>query len=61
VHALVEPADPTSPPDEADVIAFARDRLARYKVPKTVEIVGEIPRTEATKVNRSALIAERGG
>ena len=27
-------------------------RLAAYKVPKTIEIVDAIPRTEPTKVNR---------
>jgi hypothetical protein len=26
-----------------------------------VEVVAEIPRSAATKVNRSALVAERGG
>jgi bile acid-coenzyme A ligase len=30
-------------------------------VPKTVEIVDAIPRTEATKVNRRALVEARGG
>jgi bile acid-coenzyme A ligase len=61
VHAIVEPGDPAAPPSEADVVAFAKERLARYKVPKTVEIIDRIPRSEATKVSRSALIAERGG
>jgi acyl-CoA synthetase (AMP-forming)/AMP-acid ligase II len=28
-------------------------------VPKSVEFVDQIPRSEATKVNRSALVAER--
>jgi acyl-coenzyme A synthetase/AMP-(fatty) acid ligase len=31
------------------------------KVPKTVEFIDEIPRTTATKVNRSAMIEARGG
>jgi bile acid-coenzyme A ligase len=61
VHAIVEPADPAAPPDAAAVVAYAKDRLAAYKVPKTVEIVAAIPRSEATKVNRAALIAARGG
>ena len=43
------------------MIRFAKDRLAAYKVPKTVEFVDEIPRTAATKVNRSAMVAARGG
>jgi bile acid-coenzyme A ligase len=61
VHAVVEPADPASPPTEADVIAYAKSRLAAYKVPKTVEFVDTIPRSAATKVSRGALVAARGG
>lgn len=61
VHAIVEPADPAAPPSDGDVIAYARSRLAPYKVPKTVEIVAAIPRSEATKVNRRALVEARGG
>jgi bile acid-coenzyme A ligase len=61
VHAVVEPADTARPPDAAEVITFARSRLAAYKVPKTVEFVEQIPRTAATKVNRSAMVTARGG
>jgi bile acid-coenzyme A ligase len=61
VHAIVEPADPAAPPSDADVIAYAKSRLAPYKVPKTVEIVDAIPRSEATKINRRALVEARGG
>jgi bile acid-coenzyme A ligase len=61
VHAVVQPLDPTHPPTEQSVVRYARDRLAGYKVPKTVEFVDEIPRTAATKVNRSAMVAARGG
>ncbi|MBA2283024.1 MAG: AMP-binding protein [Actinomycetota bacterium] len=61
VHAIVEAADPAAPPSEADVIAFAKQHLAAYKAPKTVEVVDAIPRSEATKVSRSALVEARGG
>ncbi|WP_083419592.1 AMP-binding protein [Pseudofrankia sp. BMG5.36] len=61
VHAVVEPADPANPPSADDVIAYAKNRLAHYKAPKTVEFVAAIPRSEATKVNRGALVAARGG
>jgi len=61
VHAVVQLADPAAPLTERQVIAYAKTRLAAYKVPKTVEFVDEIPRTAATKVNRSAMIAARGG
>ena len=59
VHAIIAPLDAGAPPTAEDVIAYAKQRLAAYKVPKTVEIVAEIPRTAATKVSRSALVAER--
>jgi bile acid-coenzyme A ligase len=61
VHAVVQLADPAAPLTEPQVIAYAKTRLAAYKVPKTVEFVDEIPRTAATKVNRSAMIEARGG
>ncbi|OBK22480.1 class I adenylate-forming enzyme family protein [Mycobacterium asiaticum] len=58
VHAVVQAAGPLT---ERQVIEYAKGRLAPYKVPKTVEFVDAIPRTAATKVNRSAMIAARGG
>ena len=61
VHAIVEASDPSSPPTADDVIAYAKARLAAYKVPKTVELVDRIPRSEATKVNRGRLVEARGG
>ncbi|WP_343601706.1 AMP-binding protein [Mycobacterium sp.] len=61
VHAVVQPADPATPPTEQQVIAYAKSRLAAYKVPKTVEFVDRIPRSAATKVNRAAMTAARGG
>ena len=49
-------------PLEADeVIAFAKQRLAPYKVPKTVEFVSTSLRNDAMKLNRAALVAERDG
>jgi bile acid-coenzyme A ligase len=61
VHAIVQPTDPAQPPEADELIAYAKGRLAPYKVPKTVELVDAIPRSEATKVNRGALIDARGG
>ncbi|QSM86882.1 feruloyl-CoA synthetase [Mycobacteroides abscessus subsp. bolletii] len=61
VHAVVQAADVSCPPGEVDVLRFAKSRLAAYKVPKTVEFVEQIPRTAATKVNRSAMVRARGG
>jgi bile acid-coenzyme A ligase len=63
VHAIVE-ADPASV-DEGDLLAFLAERLARYKLPRTIELVAEPLRDEAGKVRRSALrsqrLAEPGG
>ncbi len=63
VHAVVQLADQDGQATltEQQVIEYAKSRLAPYKVPKTVEFVDAIPRTAATKVNRSAMIAARGG
>ena len=61
VHAVIEPTDHDAPPSVDDVRAYAKARLATYKVPKTVEFVDAIPRSEATKVSRAALIEARGG
>lgn len=58
VHAIVERAA-AGDVSEDEVRSFAKERLAAYKVPKTVEFVDSIPRSAATKVNRANLVAER--
>lgn len=57
VHAIVQ-ADPASF-DEDAVRAFLSERLVRYKVPRTFEIVDEPLRNDAGKVRRSELRAQR--
>ena len=59
VHAIVQLEKDVLGPSADELIDYAGDRLARYKTPKSVELVTEIPRSEATKVNRSALVAAR--
>ncbi|MFZ0666554.1 MAG: AMP-binding protein [Acidimicrobiales bacterium] len=59
VHAIVE-ADPDRLQVD-ELLAFVRERLVRYKVPRTVEIVNVALRDDAGKVRRSALRAERLG
>ncbi len=61
VHAVVQLADPANPLTEQQVIDYAKGKLASYKAPKTIEFVAEIPRSAATKVNRSAMVEARGG
>ena len=53
--------DPADPPTFEDVKAYAKSRLLAYKVPKSIEIVDDIPRSEAMKVNRGRLVEARGG
>lgn len=60
VHAVVQCADSAQITGE-EIIDYAKSRLARYKVPKTVEFVDEIPRSAATKVSRSAMTKARDG
>jgi bile acid-coenzyme A ligase len=59
VHAIVE-ADPGEL-QIAELLTFLAERLVRYKVPRTFEIVSEPLRNDAGKVRRSALRAERLG
>jgi bile acid-coenzyme A ligase len=57
VHAIVE-ADPAAL-DQSELLAFAAERLARYKLPRSVEIVDQPLRDDAGKVRRSQLRAAR--
>jgi len=57
VHAVVDVADADVQPGE--LLAFVAERLVRYKVPRSVELVREPVRDDAGKVRRSALRAAR--
>jgi bile acid-coenzyme A ligase len=57
VHAIVE-AD-AGAVSEAELIEFVAERLARYKVPRTVELVDQALRDDAGKVRRSELRRQR--
>jgi bile acid-coenzyme A ligase len=61
VHAIVQATETAHPPDVDDVINFAKARLAPYKAPKTVEFVDSLPRSDAMKLSRQALVLERDG
>jgi len=41
--------------DESDLIAFARDQIAHFKAPKSVEFVAELPRTSTGKIQKFEL------
>lgn len=57
VHAVVQTG--STELTAGDLDAHCRERLASYKVPKTWEFVAALPRDEAGKIRRSALVAER--
>jgi fatty-acyl-CoA synthase len=43
------------PVGEEELLAHCRGRLARFKVPKSVHVVGELPRNSLGKVVKSEL------
>ncbi|MEO8693069.1 MAG: AMP-binding protein [Acidimicrobiales bacterium] len=58
VHAVIVPLDPSL--TEADVLRFARDHLAGYKVPKSITFVDELPRTGSGKILKRELRSSFG-
>ncbi len=62
-HAFVEPR-PGGTLDAVALDAWCRERLANYKVPKTFEVRGELPRLPIGKIDKQALkreLATSGG
>lgn len=49
---IVLESDARSRISEEDIVTFCKGRLAHYKIPKIVEFVGEIPKTDIGKVSR---------
>jgi long-chain acyl-CoA synthetase len=56
--AIVLTAD--ADPDENELIAFARERLAGYKLPRAVHFVTELPKTATGKVSKKDLRSTYG-
>jgi long-chain acyl-CoA synthetase len=54
VKAIVVPK-PGAQPDPADIIAFARQRIAGYKAPKSVDFIEALPRNASGKILRREL------
>jgi long-chain acyl-CoA synthetase len=54
VKALVVPT-PGATPEPEDLIAFTRERLAGYKLPRSIEFLDELPRTPSGKVLKREL------
>jgi fatty-acyl-CoA synthase len=53
-HAYVV-AKPGSEPIPEDIISYATQRLAKYKVPKIVTFLDDLPRTGSGKVHKPKL------
>ncbi len=52
---------PNAQISEPDLIAFCRERLARFKVPKIIEFVEELPKTGSGKILKVELRKRFGG
>ena len=46
-----------TPPSVDDLVAFARERLAGYKLPRSIDFVDELPRNPSGKVLKHELRA----
>ena len=57
-HAVVTLA-PEASLDAETMIAFLRERLAGYKIPRTLEVIHELPRTASGKVQKAKLRRSR--
>jgi acyl-CoA synthetase (AMP-forming)/AMP-acid ligase II len=57
VRAVVQPASPPDDPAafEAELIAFARERIAHFKCPRSVVLLDELPRLPTGKIARRLL------
>ena len=57
VKAVVEPADGVEPDDRlaAELIEFARDRIAHYKCPRSVDFEAALPRLPTGKLYKRLL------
>jgi acyl-CoA synthetase (AMP-forming)/AMP-acid ligase II len=47
--------EPGARPGEDEIIAWCRERMSNYKVPRYVEIVDDLPRTPSGKVQKFVL------
>jgi long-chain acyl-CoA synthetase len=63
VKAVVQPAPGAEPGPElaAELLAFLRERIAHYKVPRSVDFVAALPRTATGKLQKGKLRAQYAG
>jgi long-chain acyl-CoA synthetase len=55
--ALVVPADPTTPPDPAALLAHCHNNLTRYKCPRELTLVDALARTPVGKIDKRSIRA----
>ncbi len=55
VAAFVVPADPTDPPTLKELRDHTGERIARFKAPRELSIVDDVPRTPGGKIRRRDL------
>ncbi|OPX16586.1 long-chain-fatty-acid--CoA ligase [Gordonia sp. i37] len=55
VVAVIEPMDITDPPSLESLVAHCRDRLASYKKPRDLVVVGQLPRNATGKIIKGEL------
>lgn len=55
LKAVVVPVDPANPPGASELLEYCRARLAHYKCPRSVDFVGELPRTAMGKLDKRPL------
>lgn len=53
IYAVIEQGNAATP---QQLIDFCRGKLAGYKIPKHAEIISELPKTDAGKINKRALL-----
>jgi malonyl-CoA/methylmalonyl-CoA synthetase len=56
VTAFVVAATPAAPPDPDELIAYARTRLARFKCPRAIRLIGALPRNAMGKILRDEVV-----
>jgi bile acid-coenzyme A ligase len=59
VHAIVEPSQGAETLNLETLLSHCRQALSPHKVPKSIELVARLPRSEHGKLRRAELIRER--
>ncbi|MFW9972478.1 MAG: AMP-dependent synthetase, partial [Candidatus Odinarchaeota archaeon] len=55
LYVLLKEGYESSEEIKADILKFAQENLAKYKVPKFIEIINEMPLTSVGKVDKKLL------